>query len=281
MPSFNVSGPIAVTIDVPVGAVRISAADATAATVDVQASDPTREDDVKVAGQAHVDYLDGQLTVRTPKLRQWRSRTVGGSVEVTISVPAGSRIHGTGQVTDFRTDGPLGDCRIKTSMGRIEIERAGAVELKTGIGDVVVDHATGRAEVSSGAGDVRLRSLDTGGLVRNSNGDTWIGAAAGDLQVKAANGAIAVGSASAGVSAKSANGDVRVGEVVKGSVVLESSIGDLEVGIREGTSAWLDVSAKAGKVHNMLAAADGPEPSADTVEVSARTSVGSIVIRRP
>jgi hypothetical protein len=68
---------------------------------------------------------------------------------------------------------------------------------------------------------------------------------------------------------------------VRGSVVLETQIGDLEVGIRDGTAAWLDVSAKAGKVHNALDAADAPEPSAETVEVRARTSVGEIVIRRP
>jgi hypothetical protein len=72
-----------------------------------------------------------------------------------------------------------------------------------------------------------------------------------------------------------------VGEVVRSSVVLETQLGDLEVGIREGTAAWLDVSARAGKVHNALDAADAPEPSADTVEVRARTSVGDVVIRRP
>ena len=68
---------------------------------------------------------------------------------------------------------------------------------------------------------------------------------------------------------------------MRGSVVLETQIGDLEVGIREGTAAWLDVSARAGKVHNALDAADAPEASAETVEVRARTSVGDVVIRRP
>ena len=37
----------------------------------------------------------------------------------------------------------------------------------------------------------------------------------------------------------------------------------------------------AGKVHNALEAADAPEPSAETVEVRARTTVGDVVIRRP
>jgi hypothetical protein len=68
---------------------------------------------------------------------------------------------------------------------------------------------------------------------------------------------------------------------VRGSVMVESRTGDLEVGVREGTAAWLDVRTTTGKVHNQLDITDGPEPSADTVEVGARTSLGEIVIRRP
>jgi DUF4097 and DUF4098 domain-containing protein YvlB len=128
---------------------------------------------------------------------------------------------------------------------------------------------------------VQLRELDHGAVVKNSNGATWIGEARGDLQLKAANGSIAVEVAHAGVNARSANGKVRVGEVVRGSVTVETRIGDLEVGIREGTAAWLDVRTVTGKVHNDLEVADGPEPSADTVEVAARTTVGDILIRRP
>ena len=52
------------------------------------------------------------------------------------------------------------------------------------------------------------------------------------------------------------NGDVRLGEVVRGSVVLETRLGDVEVGIREGTAAWLDVSSKVGTIRNTLDAGE-------------------------
>ena len=58
-------------------------------------------------------------------------------------------------------------------------------------------------------------------------------------------------------------------------------LGDVEVGVRAGTAAWLDVSAGAGKVQNALDPTDAPEPAAATVEIRARTSLGDIVIRRP
>ena len=82
-------------------------------------------------------------------------------------------------------------------------------------------------------------------------------------------------------SSKSSNGDVRLGDAVRGAAVLETKLGDVEIGIREGTAAWLDVRAAAGRVHNALDAAAAPEESADTVEVRARTAAGDVVIRRP
>jgi Putative adhesin len=281
MPSFETPKPITATIDVVVGDVQISADGGGHTTVDVRASDVSNDEDVKAAELTRVQYANGQLLVKAPKLRSWLPRGMGGSIDVTIELPAGSNVHGAGQSTDFRCDGRFGDCRIKTGLGRIQVEQASTLSLKTGIGDIGVERATGHAEITAGSGDVRLQELDTSAVVKNSNGDTWIGAAGGDVRVSAANGSIAVDRADASVVAKSANGDVRLGEAVRGSVVLETNLGDLEVGIPEGTAAWLDVRAHAGKVHNSLAAAEAPDGSAEAVEVRARTSAGNVVIGRP
>ena len=281
MPSFATPEPISATIDVPVGDVRISAGDGGATIIDVRPTDASNEEDVEVAQRTRVEYGDEQLLVKAPRSRSWTPRRGGGSIDVTVELPAGSHLHGAGQLADFRCEGRLGDCRIKTGVGQIRVDRADTPRLRTGIGDIALDHATGQAELTAGSGDVRVGQLDGGAVIKSSNGDTWVGAADGDLRLSAANGNITVEAAHAGVVAKSANGDVRLSEVVRGSIVLETRLGDLEVGIREGTAAWLDVSAKAGRVHNALDAAEAPEPSAETVEVRARTSAGSVVIRRP
>jgi hypothetical protein len=281
MPTFDTPEPITATIDLAMGDVRISADDRATAVVEVRPTDESNEEDVKAAELTRVEYANDQLLVKAPKLRSWLSRSSGGSIDVAIELPAGSHVHGTIGLGDFQCDGRLGDCRIKTGLGRIRLDRADKLNLKSGAGDISVDRATGRAEVTAGSGDVRLRELDRSAVIKNSNGDTWVGVAGGDLRLNTANGSIAVDLAEASVGAKSANGDVRVGEVVRGAVVIETKIGDLEVGIREGTAAWLDVNSRFGHVHNSLDAADGPETSAETVEVRARTSVGEVVIRRP
>jgi DUF4097 and DUF4098 domain-containing protein YvlB len=281
MSTFDTPEPISATIDLGLGDLRITAGDRGATVVDVRPSDPSNDEDVKVAEQTRVEYSDGALLVKTPKLRQWRLRSDGGSIDVTIELPAGSNVQGVLAMVDLQVDGRLGDCRIKTGLGRIRLDETGTLNVKSGAGDITVERATGHAEVTAGTGDIRLRELGATAAIKNSNGDTWIGTASSDLRVKAANGSIAVDRAQANVVAKSANGDVRLGDVVRGSVVLETAIGDLEVGVREGTAAWLDVSSTAGKVHNALETAGAPEPSSATVEVRARTSVGTITIRRP
>ena len=281
MPTYETPQPITATVELAMGDVRISAGDRDATVVEVHPSDASNKEDVKVAELTRVEYADERLVVKAPKLRTWSSRSGGGSIDVTIALPAGSHVHGTIGLGDLQCDGRLGDCRIKTGVGRIRLDQVDTLDLKTGAGDISVERATGRAEVTAGSGDVRLRELDASAVIKNSNGDTWVGTAAGDLRLKAANGSIAVDLAQASVGAKSANGDVRLGEVVRGSVALETKIGDLEVGIREGTAAWLDVNSQFGRVHNALEAADAPDASAETVEVRARTTVGDVVIRHP
>ena len=280
VPTFDTPEPITATIDLAIGDVRISAGDSATTVVDVQPSDASNEEDLKLAEQIRVEFSNEQLLVKAPKLRSWLSKR-GPSVDVTIELPTGSHVHGALGLGDVHCDGRLGDCRIKTGLGRIGLDQADTLNLRSGAGDISVERATGRAEVTAGSGDVRLRELDASAVIKNSNGDTWVGVAGGDVRLNAANGSIAVDLAQASVGAKSANGDVRLGEVVRGSVVLETKIGDLEVGIREGTAAWLDVNSQFGRVHNALEAADAPETSAETVEVRARTSVGEVVIRRP
>lgn len=280
MPTFDTPQPISATVDLVIGELRISAGDRDTTIVEVRPSDPSNTEDLKAAELTRVEYANEQLLVKAPKPRSWLSRSGGGSIDVTIELPAGSHLNGAAGSADFHCDGRLGECRIKTGLGHIRLEQAGTLNVKSGAGDVSGDRVTGHADVTSGSGDVRVRELESA-VIKNSNGDTWVGVAHGDLRLKAANGRITVDLAHAGVSAKSAIGDVRLGEVVRGTVALATQVGDLEVGIRQGTAAWLDVSATHGKVHNTLDAADAPEPSADTVEVRARTTVGEIVIRRP
>lgn len=268
------------TIDL-IGDVRITASDRADTVVVVNPRDRTKEADVKAAEQVVVECEGDKLLVRATK--SWRQYTPfggNGTVDVTIELPTGSQVASDLALGHLSADGELGDCQLKTAMGNIRLDQTGALRASTGFGGVTVDHAMGDAQITTGSGRITVATVDGAAVVKNSNGDTMIGEVLGDLRVKAANGDVTIGRAHASATAKTANGDISIAEVRRGEIVIETAAGELAVGVREGTAAWLDVVTRFGSVRNGLDAPEGAAPSGPTVEVRARTSVGDIVISR-
>ena len=280
MPAFQTPEPISADIELVVGDVRIAAGDRPDTVVEVRPSDSARDADVNAAEQTRVEYSAGRLLVKaTGRWRSWSPFGYGGSVQVSVELPAGSRVTGASSLGTFRCTGALGDCRIKTA-GVIDVEQAGAVRLLTALGDINLERGIGDAELITASGDVHAETLDGAAVVKSSNGDIRLGEVAGELSVKAANGDIVIERSHGSIVAKTAKGDIRVGAAAAGSVVAETGMGDVEIAIPDGTAAWLDLHTGYGQLHNALTAAEPPQPGADTVEARARTGHGDITIRR-
>lgn len=278
MPRFITPQPITAIVDFAMGDLRIIASERTDTVVEVRPSNAARAADVKAAERTTVDYSNGRLLVKGPKQPFFTSRKE--SINVVIELPAGSDVHGDASIGQFRMEGRIGECRFKTSVGDISLDQSGEVNLQTESGDISVDRALGNATITTGSGSVRIREIDGAATIKNSNGSTTIGEVTGELRMNAANGDLSVDRTRSSVTAKAAYGSVRIGEVVRGSIQLESGHGKLDVGIRVGTAAWLDVSTQFGRVYNTLQAHDGPQQSDETVEVRARTAFGDITIAR-
>lgn len=279
MPTFDTPKPVSVDLHIEAGTVRIHAEDRTDTLVEVRPSNGARDHDVRAAENTQVDYANGKLTIKTPKQRSPFSR--GSSVDVTLTVPSDSSVVGSAALAHFHGDGRLGAVRIKVAMGDIHLERTGELQISTGSGEVSVDSAAGRTDVNTACGNIDIRDIAGDAVIRNSNGETRIGEILGELRVRAANGHIDVARAGDGVQARTANGDVRIKEVVRGRVTLETAYGEIEIGVREGSSAWVDANTSFGNVRSSLAASDSaPGKANDTVEVRARTQFGDIIIRR-
>jgi hypothetical protein len=282
MPKFETPEPIAVTVDVFLGNVTIIASDRTDTVVDVRPSDAAKKGDVRAAQETEVDFAAGNLTVKGP--RWWKDvHTLFGanpSIDVTVEMPTGSRLHGTASVCRFLVTGELGQCELKTSVGDLQLEKAGPLELQTSGGKITVDQAMSSANITTGTGAVHIREINGSAVIKNSNGDSTIREVTGDLRVNCANGNIAVERLSGSVTAKTANGSIRIGDASRGTVQLETSVGELEVGIHPGSAAYLDVSTKSGILQNLMETADQPAQNAETVHVYARSSFGNIIIRR-
>ncbi|MGW1541996.1 DUF4097 family beta strand repeat-containing protein [Streptomyces sp. NPDC002309] len=277
MPSFDTPEPVAVTAHVEAGSIQFIAGDRRDTVVEVQPRDPKKDLDVRAADQTEVTYASGALTVRTPKSNLF-GRT--GTVDVTVELPTGSRVEMTGAWAQVLGEGRLGEVRVKTSSGDVRLAVTGPLKLTASHGSITVDRVEGMAEIVTSSGSLRVGFVDGPAVLKNSHGSTTLGAATGDIRVNGANGDIDIARAGDSVTAKTAHGTVRVGEVARGTARLETSYGSIEVGVREGTAAWLDVNSGSGQVRNTLAASDAPQGGEDTVEVRALTRHGNIDIRR-
>lgn len=126
--------------------------------------------------------------------------------------------------------------------------------------EVTVEVPTGsRLKATAGVG----RLVSIGALQRSD-----LNIAAGEIVVERPGGP---------VTAKTAEGDIRIEDAVRGDLRLETSYGELQVGIRPGSAAWLEVNATHGTVRNLMGPVD--TESEDTVRVQARSSYGNVVIR--
>ncbi|WP_280427048.1 hypothetical protein [Nocardia brasiliensis] len=209
MPTFTTPKPVALTVEVLSGDVTVIASARVDSVVEVRPADATKKGDVLAAEQTKVAFVEGVLTVRTPK--QWRTYTPFGgnpSIVVRVEVPTGSLLKASAAVGRLLVGGELRQADLEVAAGDITVERPGDA-----------------------------------------------------------------------VTAKVAKGDVRVGDAARGVLRLETSMGELEVGIRPGSAARLEVDTKSGTVQNHLGAVHRPAADEATVQVYARNTFGNVIIR--
>src|SRR5206468_284964 len=83
------------------------------------------------------------------------------------------------------------------------------------------------------------------------------------------------------VEVETGSGDQMIGAVSQGSVNLKSASGDLKVGIREGSTLWVDARSRSGEVSSELPVTDlPPEGDAPHIELRANTMSGDITLVR-
>ncbi len=250
MASFDTPEPISLSVELGAGQIQIAAEDRVDTVVEVRPSDPSKRSDVSAAERTLVEYAEGTLVVRAP--RRWAYTVLGAGkefVDIEIAMPTGSRltVEAPGGAPAVHATGRLGDCHVRTGAGAIRLGAAGSVQLRTGAGDVTVDRVAGQAEVRTGAGSVRIGAIEGSAAIRGSTSETWIGEVSGSLEVRAPCGRISVDRAKQAVVAKTGFGDIHLAEVTRGAISAETGHGKVEVGVREGVAAWLDLQTGFGE----------------------------------
>src|SRR4051794_23358649 len=110
MPTFDTPAPVAVTVVLDTGRVRVVAtARADSAVVVVPAGPSSAA--AAAAAQTTVEHAAGALTVTAPHRAILRP---GGGIDVLLEVPIGSSLEVRTVRADIRTEGEMGDCRFST-----------------------------------------------------------------------------------------------------------------------------------------------------------------------
>lgn len=279
MPTFETPQAISLSIELVMGDVRVIASDRGDTVVEVHPRNLADSTDVEAAEQCRVEHSEGRVTVGAA--RRWTSWLGGkvGAIDVIAEVPTGSHVRANTATGDLRAEGVLGECFLKTATGDVAVDRATSAHLTTLDGRLTLERVSGDCHVT-GSGEVRIGEIGGKASVKNLNGHSLIGTVAGDISLNSAHGDIAVDHPGGNVVARTAHGSVRIGGIARGNVVLQTASGDLEIGIREGTAAWLDVKSSYGTVRSELEPTGQPTRPTETAEVRGRTYDGDIIIRR-
>ncbi|WP_086826722.1 DUF4097 family beta strand repeat-containing protein [Streptomyces sp. NRRL B-24572] len=221
MQTFATTAPVSAVLDIPAGRIRFIAADRTDTTVEVLPADASRSRDVKAAEQTGVSFGDGVLRIAAPAAKN-QYFGPSGAVEVTVQLPAGSRVEAKAAAAELRGVGRLGDVTFEGAQATVKLDETASARLTLQAGDITVGRLGGDAEI------------------------------------------------------RTRKGDLRVGEAMRGTVVLRTEAGEINVGAARGVSASLDAGTAYGRVRNSLR---NTGDSAAGLSIRATTSYGDITAR--
>ncbi|WP_445283587.1 DUF4097 family beta strand repeat-containing protein [Streptomyces sp. DSM 118148] len=179
MQKFDTPAPVSAVLDIPAGHIRFIAADRADTTVEVLPADASRGRDVKAAERTEVAYTEGVLRIEVPAAK---NRILGpsGAIEVTVQLPAGSRVQAKAALAELRGVGRLGDVVFEGAQGAVKLDETAAARLTLQAGDVSVGRLGGSAEISTHKGDITVAEAQGGEVtLRTEHGDITVGAARG------------------------------------------------------------------------------------------------------
>ncbi|GAA4053326.1 DUF4097 family beta strand repeat-containing protein [Streptomyces shaanxiensis] len=178
MQKFDTPAPVSAVLDIPAGRIRFIAADRADTTVEVLPADASKCRDVKAAEQTRVEYGDGVLRIEVPAKNQILGPS--GAVEVTIQLPAGSRVEAKAAAAEFRGVGRLGDVVFESAHGSVKLDETDSARLTLLAGDVSVGRLGGPGEIGTQKGDIRITEAVRGTVtLRTEHGEISVGAARG------------------------------------------------------------------------------------------------------
>lgn len=245
METFEVDGPLQVSVECAVGEVRVTTADALRAEVEVRA---LRDDEASrdVVANTRVELRGGDLVIEVPK-KNWSFFGRDPQLRVEVTVPHDSALAFTTASADVRATGRYAEVRGRTASGDVTLTEAASVRIETA------------------SGDLRVDDMRSGGRLHAVSGDIHVGQVSGDVDVNAVS------------------GDIDLAAVTQGAVEVRSVSGDVTVGVPPGVRVHVDVTTVSGDLTSEVDLNDAPagdDTAGPSVAIRGKTVSGDLRVRR-
>jgi hypothetical protein len=260
--TFDTPGPVTVALDVARGDIEVTVVDAPRTEVEVSGYDKDELPRVTYDPMPDGSY---RVSIEHKPKKFWGVRLFGGGLDITLTVPPGTTIDGTGGAADLDAHGTLA-----------------ALSFRSGAGDLRFDDVSGDVQLSCASGDIEGRSVGGHFGFKGASGDIELGSVANGLSVRSASGDISIGRLDGTSVITVGSGDIEIRQVGPGSVDVRAISGDMHVGVREGLGVWLDVSSRSGDVRSTLEATRRSDTESDLpqLELTLNTVSGDIDVTR-
>jgi DUF4097 and DUF4098 domain-containing protein YvlB len=283
--TFQTPGETRLDIRLGAGEVRLETAKVQETTVELE---PLRDNDASKAAieNARVELRERgaghEVVIDVRDRGKGFGFSKGAEVLVAVTSPEGTSVEAKTGSAEVEGRGRFGSVEVETGSGDVEFgEIALDANINAASGDVQLGSVGGNARVNTASGDTQVRSIGGDAKINSASGDVQIREVQGELSVNSASGDVQIREAASSVGVNTASGDQQIGSVTTGKVTLKSASGDLKVGIREGSTLWVDARSRSGEVTSELPVSElPPDGDGPTVELRANTMSGDITVAR-
>ncbi len=276
MHTFPASGPARLRVRIGHGRLVIVASERDDVEVDVLPFDENSRDDREHAEKTAVEQKGDRIIVEAPG-DSFRGRR---ALDVRIAVPSESNAEIVVASADVICNGQLGDVSTTTASGDAELEHVRSLEARTSSGDTACRRVDGPVAATTASGDVVIGTSVGDCEFKSASGDIIVEEARSDVEVRSASGDIIVSSLAGSADVRTASGGAHLRAVRSGTIAVDTTSGEIRIGVTGGVAAWLDVESRSGDVYSDLDEVAAPGNDQPKVSIVARSVSGDISIFR-